>query len=112
MAGFTRCTVCKGFITHSFIADDGVNVYRCTREDSFNDVGRYFIQTGSAGLIQVVPNSKTSYEILDLERELMMAKSKEINEELESRRQMFLKSRELAGFKKGEEDENLSNNSS
>ena len=105
MAGFTRCNVCKGFIVHSFIANDGVSVYKCTREDSFNELGRYFIQTGSAGLIQVIPNGKSGYEILDLERERQREKSNQINEELESRRQLFLKSRELAGFKKGEEDE-------
>lgn len=106
---FNRCNVCSGFIHHSFIAR-GVDVYRCTGEDAWNDAGRYFIQSGSSGLIQVLPRreGKTwTYIIVDEERERLKAEAKTIEEEMEKRRQLFIKAQLVvaAHYKRGDEVE-------
>lgn len=107
MVASARCTVCAGYVAWSYITYDGITVYRCSGEDSWNDKGRYFINT-SAGYVEVTPKrhgKEWSYDIVDTERRRLEQEADRINEELEARRQVFLKSQQqhMARYKKQKE---------
>ena len=90
-AGFVRCPFDGGFLHHSFISTNGIDVYRCNSEDAFNDVGRFFITT-SAGPIEVTPTRQSknwAYEIVDTERRRLQEETKRINEELNARTKLY-----------------------
>lgn len=92
---FARCLVCAGFLHHSYITTQGIDVYRCTGENSFNDKGRYFIFT-SLGPIEVEPVSVQqgrgkawSYRFVDLEKRRHEGEEARINEELNKRQKLY-----------------------
>lgn len=92
---FVRCPQDKGFLAHSFITDDGQDVYRCTREDAYNDNGRFFLIT-SAGAVEVTPvahRGKRGYswsvEIVDHERRRVKEETERINAELDRRAKLY-----------------------
>lgn len=98
MSSSARCTLCCGFLEHAFISANGIDVYRCTRENEWNDNGRYFIQTGR-GLVEVTPRRRKKndwyYEIVDKERRRKLEEQEFINRELEERRKVFIASQQL-----------------
>ena len=104
-----RCTFCRGYLPFSYITYDGITVYRCSGEDSFNDKGRFFIAS-VAGAIEVLPKRKSgrewTFEILDTERRRLEIDANRVSAEIEERRKVFLKSqREYANFKRDEDDD-------
>lgn len=113
MSNSARCTGCQGFIEHSFITANGIDVYRCTRENEWNDKGRYFIQTGQ-GLVEVTPVAKHHkkgadyyYEIVDKERRRKLEEQQAIDRELETRRRIWQESANkfVMRYKRPDEDE-------
>jgi len=98
MSGFTRCTICRGFLHHSYNTDAGIQVYRCNGEDSWNDKGRYFI-FAAGGVIEVEPTSERrgkgrsyNYSIVDTENRRRKKDADDINADLEARQESFRKS--------------------
>ena len=90
-AGFVRCPFDGGYLHHSFISTNGIDVYRCNSEDAFNDAGRFFITTAS-GPIEVTPTRQSrqwSYEIVDTERRRLQEETKKIDAELNARQKLY-----------------------
>lgn len=87
----SRCKLCKGFLEHAFISNEGIDVYRCTRESEWNEKGRFFIQTGQ-GVVEVTPRGRVAYDIVDTERRRKLEEQENIDRELEARRRVFIKS--------------------
>ena len=86
-----RCNFDAGFLHHSYISSNGIDVYRCTAEDSFNEAGRYFIMTVS-GPIEVLPQKvgkRWTYEFVDTERRRLSEEAKRIEEELDARQALY-----------------------
>lgn len=89
-----RCPMDGAFVAHSFIAVNGIDVYRCTREDSYNDAGRHFISTAS-GLVEVKPlpvdtkHGDWAYELVDTERRRQQEEQRRINDELDARQKLY-----------------------
>ena len=76
---------------HNYISTNGIDVYRCTREDSFNDAGRFFIMS-VAGPIEVLPSKvgkRWTYEFVDTERRRLNEEAKRIEEELDARQALY-----------------------
>ena len=95
MTTSARCTACGGFLHHSYIASDGVDVYKCNHEDNWNDKGRYFIFTGT-GTVEVEPLSSRqgkgkswSYQLVDKERLRLKLEAESLNRELDKRQKMY-----------------------
>lgn len=110
MSTSIRCNVCRYYVLFSYITYDGITVYRCNGEDSWNDKGRFFIYSAGAGLIEVTPKrhgKDWTYEIVDTERRRLDEESDRINEELEERRKVFLKSQQqhLSRYKRSDEED-------
>jgi hypothetical protein len=87
-----RCNFCQGWLAHSFITFNGIDVYRCGGENSSNEAGRYFIITAS-GLIEVLPQRHGrhdwSYDIVDTERRRLQEETEYINRELDERSKLY-----------------------
>lgn len=86
-----RCTACRGYIAHSYLTYNGIDVYRCGNEDSWNDTGRFFIYT-VAGLVEVEPKRygpDWTYEIIDTEKRRAREEQERINEELDRRQKLY-----------------------
>jgi hypothetical protein len=95
MAVSPRCTICAGFLHHSYNTDSGICVYRCTGEDNWNDKGRFFIfAAGDVVEVEPVRVSKGSwtYSIVDTENRRRKKDSDNINADLEARQKQFQKS--------------------
>lgn len=94
MAGFARCTICKGFLHHSYCTNTGIDVYRCNAEDSWNDKGRYFIFAAGES-IEVEPSRTKGrdwgYTIVDTENRRRQKESDNINADLKARQESYRK---------------------
>ena len=90
----SRCTVCAGYLQHSFNTDDGISVYRCGGEDSWNDKGRYFI-FAAGQILEVEPLKKGrnswGYTVVDTENRRAKQESDKINADIETRQRLFRK---------------------
>lgn len=92
---FARCTICAGYLHHSYNTDDGISVYRCNGEDSWNDKGRFFI-FAAGDVVEVEPLRKGkgswSYSIVDTENRRRKKEADAINADLHARQEEFRKS--------------------
>ena len=91
----SRCTICAGYLHHSYNTDDGISVYRCNGEDSWNDKGRFFIFAAGAWLeVEPLKKGKNSwgYTIVDTENRRRKKEADAINADLHDRQEQFRKS--------------------
>lgn len=86
-----RCTLDNGYLYRSYITADGIDVYRCGSEDSWNDQGRFFVLAANE-VIEVVPSRKGAgwyYTLVDTERRRQKEVSQRITEELEAQQALY-----------------------
>lgn len=82
-----RCSNDANWLSFSYIAVNGITVYKCTQED------RHFLTT-ALGPVEVNPKKAGkgwTYEITDLERRRLEQDAAKLDEELDKRSKVYAK---------------------